>query len=90
MSEVRPPCFGIPDQCMPVDENGVIQPQENCRPCPHLRECLRAAIAARGGVQKVRSAGNSLDNETREPGGIVGAILRWSARKHAAQKNGTS
>jgi hypothetical protein len=76
---------------MPRDENGIIQPQENCHHCDHLRECLQEAIAACGGVEKLKSGSGSQSAEKQaEPGGVVGAILRWSERKRAAQRSGTS
>jgi hypothetical protein len=94
MEQNRPSCFGIPENCMPRDENGIIQPQDNCRHCAHLRNCLQTAIAACGGVEKIksestaRSEAASDPETTAEPGGIVGAVLRWSERKRAAQKGG--
>ena len=91
MPDSRPSCFGIPEQCMPRDENGIIQPQEHCRPCDHLRECLQEAIEACGGVEKLKSdSGSQSPEEQAEPKGVVGAILRWSERKRAAQKHGTT
>ncbi len=90
MDNTRPSCFGIPENCMPRDENGIIQPQENCRLCDHLRECLQTAITACGGVEKIKSNTSSESEKPEEPGGIVGAILRWSERKRAAQKGGAS
>ena len=90
MADDRPSCFGIPDKCMPRDEDGIIQPQEACRCCDHLRECLQDAIAAGGGVGKMKSGGNSEHESSTKPGGIAGKILRWSERKRAAQKGGTS
>jgi hypothetical protein len=95
MVEDRPSCFGIPEHCMPRDENGIIQPQENCRFCDHLRECLQKAIAASGGVEKLKydslsESEKSFESEkSGDQGGIVGAILRWSERKRNAQKGGT-
>ena len=95
MVDERPSCFGIPEYCMPRDENGIIQPQENCRFCDHLRECLQAAIDASGGVEKLKAergyeSEESFEGEKSEdPGGIVGAILRWSERKRNAQKGGS-
>ena len=96
MVDDRPSCFGLPEYCMPRDENGIIQPQENCRFCAHLRDCLQSAIAASGGVEKLKydrlaeSEKSSQSKEPEEPGGIVGAILRWSERKRNAQKNKAS
>jgi hypothetical protein len=76
---------------MPRDENGIIQPQENCRLCDHLRECLQEAIDACGGVEKLKAeSGSHSTDKQEEPGGVVGAILRWSERKRAAQRDGTS
>jgi hypothetical protein len=80
---------------MPRDENGIIQPQENCRFCDHLRECLQTAIASSGGVEKLKSYNRSDSEKSfeadkpEEHGGIVGAILRWSERKRNAQKGGS-
>lgn len=76
---------------MPRDENGIIQPQEQCRDCDHLRECLQEAIAACGGVEKLKSdSGSQSVEQEAEPKGVVGAILRWSERKRAAQKGETT
>ena len=91
MVDDRPSCFGIPEYCMPRDENGIIQPQENCRFCEHLRDCLQTAIAASGGVEKLKYGSRNeaeKSSESEAPGGIVGAILRWSERKRNAQKGG--
>lgn len=75
---------------MPRDENGIIQPQENCRRCDHLRECLQEAIDACGGVEKLKSeSGSQAAEKKAEPGGVVGAILRWSERKRAARGDTT-
>ena len=95
MVDDRPSCFGIPHYCMPRDENGVIQPQEDCRWCDFLRECLQAAIAASGGAEKIKYESRSEaepsaePEKPEEPGGIVGAILRWSERKRNAEKGGS-
>ena len=86
MVDNRPSCFGIPEHCMPKDENGIIQPQEDCRLCDHLKECLQVAIEACGGAEKIKAAQESAFEKPEEPGGIVGTILRWSERKRAAQK----
>ena len=90
MPDTKPSCFGIPEKCMPRDENGIIQPQEDCRLCEHLRDCLQAAVAACGGVGKIKSETSPANEKSEETGGIVGAILRWSERKRAAQKGGTT
>ncbi|MGD8687240.1 MAG: hypothetical protein PVH15_10750 [Syntrophobacterales bacterium] len=91
MPDSRPSCFGISEHCMPRDENGIIQPQEHCRQCDYLRECLQEAIAACGGVDKLKAeSGSDSTGDQEEPGGVVGAILRWSERKRAAQKDRTT
>ena len=91
MPDSRPSCFGISEHCMPRDENGIIQPQEHCHLCDHLRECLQEAIAACGGVEKLKSdSGSQFAEKQAEPKGVVGAILRWSERKRAAQKDAST
>jgi hypothetical protein len=86
MGESKPVCFGVPEECMPRDENRIIQPQERCGACEHLRECLKTAIAASGGPERVRAAHGEGPVRREEPAGIVGAVLRWSARKSAARR----
>ncbi|HYA03356.1 MAG TPA: hypothetical protein VEI04_09600 [Syntrophobacteria bacterium] len=86
MGESKPSCFGVPEECMPRDENRIIQPQEKCRVCEHLRECLKTAIAASGGLDRVRAAQGESPVKREEPAGILGAVLRWSARKSAARR----
>jgi hypothetical protein len=87
MSDTKPACFGIPEECMPRDENGIIQPRDRCRVCTYLRECLKAAIAASGGTERVRAAsGGENPPKREEPSGVVRAIRRWSARKSASRR----
>jgi hypothetical protein len=87
MSDGKPPCFGISEECMPRDANKIIQPRDRCHVCSYLRECLKAAIAASGGMERVRAAaGGEGPPRREEPSGVVGAILRWSARKSAARR----
>ena len=86
MGESTPSCFGVPEECLPRDENRIIQPQEKCRVCEHLRECLKTAIAASGGPARVRAAHGESPVKREEPAGMVGAVLRWSARKSAARR----
>ena len=90
MSESKPECFGVPEKCMPRDEEGIIHPQEKCRSCDYLRECLQTAIAASGGPEQLKYDKGSEVQNANEPGGIVGAILRWSKRKRATQKGGSA
>ena len=90
MPDIRPSCFGIPENCMPRDENGIIQPQENCSLCDYLRDCLHTAVAACGGVDEIKSNTSPAAEESEQPGSIVGAILRWSERKRAAQRGKTT
>ena len=88
MTESKPSCFGIPEICMPRDDDGIIQPQEDCSRCEHVRHCLQAAIAASGGIEKIRpEREDATDDKSEEPSGIIGAIVRWSERKRAAQKD---
>ena len=86
MSESKPSCFGIPEICMPRDEHDIIQPQEACNLCNHLQDCLRTAIDACGGIRKLKPESAFTIEESEKPGGIAGAIMRWSERKLAAQK----
>ena len=90
MSDCRPSCFGIPEHCIPRDENDIIQPQENCRPCDYLRECLQTAIEACGGVEKIKAESRFASEKPEGQGGVIGTILRWSERKRAAQKGRSS
>jgi hypothetical protein len=42
-------------------------------------------------VEKLKSdSGSQSDEKQADPKGVVGAILRWSERKRAAQRDGTS
>ena len=90
MVDSRPSCFGIPENCMPRDEDGIVQPQEDCRICDYLRDCLQTAVAVCGGVDKIKSEISPPFDKSEEAGGIVGAILRWSERKRAARRGGTT
>lgn len=46
--QMRPECFGDPQQVCPVDENGIMQPQTQCLGCGVLKSCLQKALRNRG------------------------------------------
>lgn len=68
----QPECFGDGDRVCPLDENGIMQPQKDCLPCPHLRPCLQLAFHRRGLIRLVKEPG---------PSKFSGFLKRWSDQK---------
>ena len=68
----RPSCFGDPATVCPKDEQGFIQPRQECLACPHQRECLRTALRAEGKLEE--------PSEPAAPA-ISKFLKRWSDRK---------
>ncbi len=73
----QPECFGDGDKVCPVDEEGIMQPQNGCVPCPHLRACLQSVLVRRG---KLRIVEDPLRSKA------TGFLKRWSDRKLAKNK----
>ena len=68
----RPACFGDGDRVCPEDEDGIMQPQQACIPCPHLRPCLQLVLHRRG---KIRLVDKPVSTK------VTGFFKRWSDRK---------
>ncbi len=68
----RPQCFGDGDLVCPRDENGIMQPRQDCLPCPHLRPCLQLALHRRGTIRLVEEPASTK---------VSGFLKRWSDRK---------
>ena len=75
----QPECFGDGDKVCPVDEEGIMQPQNGCVPCPHLRACLQSVLVRRGKLRIVedplRSKGDRISQE------VVGSETRQKQRR---------
>ena len=69
-----PECFGDGEKVCPEDEEGVMQPQLNCLPCPHLRPCVQTALHRRGKIRLVDAPATSK---------VAGFFKRWSDNKLA-------
>ena len=72
--ESYPECFGDGERVCPEDEEGVMQPQQNCLPCPHLRPCVQTALHRRGKLRLVDEPATSK---------VAGFFKRWSDNKLA-------
>ena len=68
----HPECFGDGERVCPEDEDGVMQPQQACIPCPHLRPCLQQVLHRRG---KIRLVDNPVSTK------VTGFFKRWSNQK---------
>lgn len=71
-----PPCFGILENVFPTAGEGLRQTPESCMPCSYKTDCLRKAMADRGGVV-VRQ--EMIDRAYAA--GTVGFFERWSRKK---------
>ncbi|MGO9530580.1 MAG: hypothetical protein ACLP3B_05300 [Syntrophobacteraceae bacterium] len=73
-----PECFGDGERVCPIDEEGIMQPQSECVPCPHLRPCLQSVMVKRGKLRIVEAPPCSK---------VTGFIKRWSDQKLAKIKD---
>lgn len=71
-----PPCFGDLDTVFPLGEEGLRQSPESCMPCCYKTQCLRKAMAQRGGIT-VRE--EMVDRAYAS--GVMGFLDRWSRKK---------
>ncbi len=69
-----PECFGDGEKVCPEDEEGIMQPQQNCLPCPHLRPCVQTALHRRGKIRLVDEPATTK---------VAGLFKRWSENKLA-------
>jgi hypothetical protein len=80
--EKFPPCFGDLETVFPEGEEGLRQTPESCMICYYKTDCLRKAMADKGGIA-VRQ--EMVDRAYAS--GTVGFFERWSRRKAlSAQK----
>ena len=71
-----PPCFGDLETVFPMGAEGLRQTPESCMICCYKTECLRKAMAERGGIT-VRQ--EMVDRAYAS--GMVGFFERWSRKK---------
>jgi hypothetical protein len=71
-----PPCFGDLDTVFPLGEEGLRQSPESCMPCCYKTQCLRKAMAQKGGIT-VRE--EMVDRAYAS--GVMGFLDRWSRKK---------
>lgn len=71
-----PPCFGDLETVFPLGEEGLRQSPESCMPCCYKTQCLRKAMAQRGGIT-VRE--EMVDRAYAS--GVMGFLDRWSRKK---------
>ena len=71
-----PPCFGDLDTVFPLGEEGLRQSPESCMPCCYKTQCLRKAMARKGGIT-VRE--EMVDRAYAS--GVMGFLDRWSRKK---------
>ena len=70
--EDPPKCFGDGDKVCPVDEEGIVQPEHGCIPCPFLRACIQEVMVGRGKLRIVEDHPSSK---------VANFFKRWSDRK---------
>jgi hypothetical protein len=76
-----PPCFGDLETVFPEGEAGLRQSPEACMLCTYKTECLRKAMADKGGAT-VRE--EMVDRAYAS--GVMGFFERWSRKKAFAAK----
>ena len=75
-SKKFPPCYGDLDTVFPMGEDGLRNTPESCMPCYYKTECLRKAMAQKGGIC-VRQ--EMVDRAYQS--GRLGFFERWSRKK---------
>ena len=79
-----PPCFGDLEIVFPEGEEGLRHTPESCMICCYKTQCLRKAMAEKGGIT-VRE--EMVDRAYAS--GMLGFFERWSRKKNLnAQKQG--
>ena len=76
-----PPCYADLETVFPIGEEGLRQTPESCLMCVYKTECLRKAMAEKGGLT-VRQ--EMVDRAYAS--GAVGFLERWSRKKALAAK----
>jgi hypothetical protein len=76
-----PPCFGDLESVFPVGEAGLRQTPGSCMVCVYKTECLRKAMAEKGGI----TVREEMVDRAYESG-MVGFFERWSRKKALAAK----
>ena len=71
-----PPCFGDLETVFPEGDEGLRQTPESCMVCWYKTQCLRKAMADKGGIT-VRE--EMVDRAYAS--GMVGFFERWSRKK---------
>lgn len=77
--DVYPVCYGDAGVVCPRDEDGIIQPREECVRCRHQRPCLQSALRQQGLIRPPVS-------ESPVVSRVSGFVKRWSDRKLAVAK----
>jgi len=76
-----PPCFGDLEAVFPLGDAGLRQTPESCMVCVYKTECLRKAMAEKGGI----AVHEEMVDRAYESG-MVGFFERWSRKKALAAK----
>lgn len=76
-----PPCFGDLETVFPQREAGLRKTPESCMVCVYKTECLRKAMAEKGGI----AVREEMVDRAYEAG-MVGFFERWSRKKALAAK----
>ena len=71
-----PPCYGILDRVFPMGKDGLRHSPESCMPCSYKTECLRKAMAEKGGITVKEEI-----VDRAYASGKVSFFERWSRRK---------
>jgi len=71
-----PACFGNLEKVFPMGKDGLRHTPEDCFPCLHKTDCLRAAIRGKEGL-KVHE--EHIDRAYES--GRIGFMERWSKKK---------
>jgi hypothetical protein len=76
-----PPCYGDIKTVFPMGDDGLRHSPESCMPCSYKTECLRKAMAEKGGI----SVKEEMVDRAYATGN-VGFFERWSRKKTLSAK----
>jgi hypothetical protein len=69
----------------PMGADGFREVSDGCRPCGHVKECLRTAASSPAG-QKMKI--ERIEAMPSQGGGVAGFLSRWAELKAARNRSG--
>ncbi|MBF0550981.1 MAG: hypothetical protein HQK60_10635 [Deltaproteobacteria bacterium] len=83
----QPDCFGQLERVFPMTHVGLRMVTLECRGCPSLKGCLKAAVDGKTGADINESPTKDEPKDADQADvGVVGFLKRWSVKKEQARQ----